>query len=195
MEHLMGKCVALEAVSGAGKTTLMGDLIRYYQSAGLAVNRMSFPTSNIDVYMKESLSKVEAYARDRRNAVAGFNGVWPKDKLTLIDRYTVSGAVYHCAGVDSLYKESCIKHRELSEAVIQPDLYIMLLYNDRGSMRVKTEHIEKEAFLWNINLDYQLYHSRTQMDIGFKGIYIDGLSSYDVMNYALKLIDEFFKIK
>lgn len=114
-----GLLIVLEGVNGAGKTSIIAELIEYYTRIGVKVSSYKFPDRSglygdkIDRYLKGTLvidSKYEVlnmFAANRRVHSSSIRKDLHDGKLVFVDRYVFSGIAYQIP--DSVFDSNRIR--------------------------------------------------------------------------------------
>lgn len=101
-----GKLIVIEGINGAGKTTIIDELVKYYNSMGKNSIVFKFPNRNgkygtkIDDYLKGKLkitSKydiIDMFAKNREHELKKINNALSENFIVICDRYLYSGIAY-----------------------------------------------------------------------------------------------------
>lgn len=101
-----GKLIVIEGINGAGKTTIINELINYYNSVGRNAIMFKFPNrsgkfgSKIDKYLKGELkieSKydiIDMFVKNRESELSAINDALKNNFIVICDRYLYSGIAY-----------------------------------------------------------------------------------------------------
>lgn len=102
-----GLLVVVEGINGAGKTTIINELVKYYHTTYIAFSVYKFPNRNgvdgsqIDRYLKGELTISSTYdilnmfARNRSVVCNQINLDLKNGMLVICDRYVFSAIAYH----------------------------------------------------------------------------------------------------
>ena len=101
-----GILVVIEGINGAGKTTIINELVTHYRSIHIPVAVYKFPNRNgihgkrIDAYLKGDLSisskydVIDMFAADRKSVKDNIRDDLHNGKIVICDRYIFSAIAY-----------------------------------------------------------------------------------------------------
>lgn len=102
-----GLLVVFEGVNGAGKSTIIENIVLYYKDLGIPHSLYKFPNRDgpigekIDKYLKGEISipskydVLDLFSRDRRDVCSRIKQDIEEGKIVICDRYTFSAIAYH----------------------------------------------------------------------------------------------------
>lgn len=102
-----GMLVVIEGINGAGKTTIINELVAHYRSIHIPVAVYKFPNRNgihgkrIDAYLKGDITipskydVINMFAADRNAVKENIRNDLHNGKLVICDRYIFSAIAYH----------------------------------------------------------------------------------------------------
>ncbi|HOO99074.1 MAG TPA: dTMP kinase [Bacteroidales bacterium] len=118
------KLIVIEGIDGAGKSTQIGLLRKYFSGLGLVCEHLHFPRTD-EPYFGEliarflrgefgSLNNVDPwlvamlYAGDRKDAGEQIRNWLNDGRVVLLDRYTYSNIAYQCAKLDDRHSQDLL---------------------------------------------------------------------------------------
>jgi dTMP kinase len=152
-----GILVVIEGINGAGKTTIINDLVAHFQSIRIPIAVYKFPNRNgihgkrIDAYLKGEIlieSKydvIDMFAADRKSVKADIQNDLNNGKIVICDRYVFSAIAYHIPlhVTDSrLIKAYCNIIGNFDKHMPPPDIVYLI----EGNHLAKRGIVRKEVF-------------------------------------------------
>ncbi len=117
--------VVIEGLDGAGKSTQVAQIIKWFETQGKQVEYLHFPRFNAPVYgeliakfLRGDLGAIDEvnpylvamiYAGDRADAANLINSWLNEGKVVLVDRYVLSNIAYQCAKVGGEWEAKELK--------------------------------------------------------------------------------------
>jgi dTMP kinase len=141
------KLIVIEGVDGAGKSTQIKLLQKYFSNKGFRLEYLHFPRTDAPYFGElisrflrgefGSLPEVDPYivamlyAGDRKDASSTISSWLKEGKIVLLDRYTYSNIAYQCAKLPDIASQDKLMHWILNLefghfAIPKPDINIFL---------------------------------------------------------------------
>lgn len=195
MQRIVGKLIAVEGCDGSGKTTLVANLKKWLDSAGVPVIAVALPDRGsrtgvlLDGYLRKKMAvefpcvlhmlfaanRVECIlniASDRRNV------------CVIADRFTLSGQVYATAAVGSEFAAG-LRACEVLAGVPEPDLTIVLDGPCADETKKHDELYETDSFQRRVA---ELYREESQTST--RTLKVTGMTEAQVLEAAIGIITE-----